>query len=450
LIRHSNFVIRHCPYNARMSQPASPVRAAALKIVQVLHDAGHVAYFAGGCVRDTLLGLSPKDYDIATDAHPRRVGELFRHTQFVGEAFGVVLVRLMGHVVEVATFRAEAGYDDGRRPTHVTFTDAQHDAQRRDFTINGLFEDPLAPGAAIEQRVIDHVGGVADLKAGVLRAIGDPDERFGEDYLRMLRAARFAARFNFQIETRTARAVKVNARYLGQISRERIGQEVKLMLTGSRPALACRLMQDLTLDAPTLGEPHLDAKLSTVQSVPAGAPYAVTLAAWLLDRHVLHEPEAQADLGHALSRLVHQQLESLIKRWRGALCLSNEDRDLLRLMLTDLPDVTAWPQSDVARRKRLLARAQWPGTWTLLQAMAWLPAARALVEAIDRDSPALLAQGVAPTPFVTGDDLIAQGEKPGPAFRQVLDAVYDAQLRGEVGDRSEALAWVRARRGEQR
>ena len=165
---------------------------AATHIARTLQEAGHVAYFAGGCVRDMLLGLTPKDYDVATDAPPDRVAAIFPRTQFVGEAFGVTLVRHHGQAIEVATFRKEWGYTDGRRPTQIQFTSAQEHALRRDFTINGLFHNPFAHSP--DQSIIDYVGGVADLNAGVLRAIGNADDRFAEDYLRMLRAVRFAAR----------------------------------------------------------------------------------------------------------------------------------------------------------------------------------------------------------------------------------------------------------------
>src|SRR3954471_7154893 len=166
----------------------------ALAVVRRLREAGHVAYFAGGCVRDELLGLHPTDYDVATDAPPPRVRELFQNTQAVGAAFGVILVHHRRSVIEVATFRADLEYRDGRRPEGVRFTTAEEDAKRRDFTINGLFLDP------VENKIIDYVGGQEDLKAKRLRAIGDPNERFAEDHLRLLRAIRFAARFNLTIE----------------------------------------------------------------------------------------------------------------------------------------------------------------------------------------------------------------------------------------------------------
>src|SRR5882724_7855964 len=200
-------------------------REDALVVLKRLREAGHVAYFAGGCVRDLLLGAEPKDFDVATDAPPSRVQELFRNTQAVGAAFGVILVRQGGSQIEVATFRADAGYDDGRHPSKVRFTTAEEDARRRDFTINGLFLDPVGG------QVIDYVRGQDDLRAGVIRAIGNATERFEEDSLRLLRAVRFAARLGFEIEPGTAAAIKAHAPQLKRISPERIADELRVMLT---------------------------------------------------------------------------------------------------------------------------------------------------------------------------------------------------------------------------
>src|SRR5687768_12609710 len=186
------------------SEKPSSTRGDALAVVNRLREAGHLAYFAGGCVRDALLGLEPKDYDVATDAPPDRVRELFPRTQAVGAAFGVILVRQGRSQIEVATFRSEGKYLDGRRPENVTFTTAEEDAKRRDFTINGMFYDPVA------DKVIDFVGGRQDAPDRVLRAIGNPDERFAEDHLRLLRAIRFAARFGMTIEPATHDAIARN------------------------------------------------------------------------------------------------------------------------------------------------------------------------------------------------------------------------------------------------
>jgi len=382
------------------------MREAAVHIVQTLRDAGHEAYLAGGCVRDRLMGREPKDYDVATSAPPEAVRKLFRRSRGVGESFGVVLVTVGKVAVEVATFRSEWGYHDGRRPDHVIFTDAEHDAQRRDFTINGLFEDP------IEDRVIDFVGGRADIEAGVIRAIGNADERFAEDYLRMLRAVRFAARFGYAIEQTTARAIRNHARHLGQISRERIGQEVRMMLS---PASA-RLLSELKLDGPTLLEDHQDAPPEVLAKLPTTSDYPAKLAAWLLDR------------GGDLSR------------WRKALNLSNGERDAARDALHALDAARDWASMNVARRKRLLASAGWPRARLLLAATD-----RAAFERVEAEAKPLFDEGVAPPPLVTGDDLVALGLPPGPRIGRLLYAAYDAQLAGEFATRDAAIAWVKQR-----
>ena len=407
-------------------------RQAAVDVARVLHEAGHTAYFAGGCVRDALLGLKPNDYDIATDAQPRRVLGLFRNARYVGEAFGVVLVRLAGHDIEVATFRLESGYTDGRRPSKVEFTDALHDAQRRDFTINGLFEDPLRRSKA--DRVIDHVEGLRDLERGVIRAIGDPRERFADDYLRMLRAVRFAARLGFAIEPKTAKAIPPLADRLGRISRERIGLEVEAMLgaaEASQRSEAVRLIQRLHLDGPTLDEAHGDVSAPTVAALPAEAGYPTVLAAWLLDRHC--RPVT------GLPEFVRHEARAIVRRWRKALCLSNDYRNDLRDVLAATAASTGWRDLGKAKRKRLLAQPLWRQARLLLGATG--PAG--LVAGIDRDAATLLAEGVAPAPWVSGDDLIAMGRKPGPRFRRLLETAYDAQLDGTVRSRAEALAYMR-------
>jgi len=440
--------------------PPNPARAAAIAIVRRLRDAGHVAYLAGGCVRDTLLGLAPKDYDVATDAPPDAVLRMFKRSRAVGEAFGVVLVR-SGHGpdaadTEVATFRAEWGYSDGRRPDGVAFTDAPHDAQRRDFTVNALFADPdpgthathperpppggdaclcvtrRIPGLGV---VVDYVGGLADLEARVIRAVGDADARFAEDYLRMLRAVRFAARLGFALEPKTAAAIRAVARYLGQISRERIGAETLAMLAHPTRADAAATLQHLRLDGPTLNEDPAEPALPTLAALPAAAPPAVTLAAWMLDRHT-----PRRGLAPAAAFIAHRG-RRVVSRWRGALCLSNDDRDALARVLRLLVRAGEWDQLPTAARKRLLADPGWDEAATLLAAVE-----AGAAEAIAHDAQPLRDDGIglAPTPWLGGEDLIALGLEPGPVFKRLLDGVYDAQLDGRVTDRDAAIAWVQS------
>ena len=433
-------------------------------IVRRLRRAGHVAYLAGGCVRDRLLGVEPQDFDVATEARPEVVRKLFKRSQYVGEAFGVVLVypvngRDAGPGVEVATFRAEWGYEDGRRPGGVEFTDAEHDAQRRDFTVNGLFADPLddelEPLAAGEDKVIDFVDGVKDLEAKVLRAIGVAEDRFGEDYLRMLRAVRFAARLGFEIEAGTAEAIKAHAGKLGGISRERIGQEVRLMLTaapgscsparsggsgetgGEHPGVvAVELMQGLGLDGPTLGggcvEVELNALRGVVEGADTAASYALVLCAWMLDR-----ARAAGSLSDAAGFAGTDAL-GVLRGWRKALCLSNEDRDGAARVMGLIARAHNWAELAVAKRKRMLAESGWEDALRLMRVVGPTD----VIEKMEAEALPLVMEGVAPERFVNGDDILGMGVPAGPRVGELLEGVYDAQLEGRVKDREAGLKWV--------
>ncbi|MEM6853358.1 MAG: CCA tRNA nucleotidyltransferase [Planctomycetota bacterium] len=404
-------------------------RDAAVQIIQTLREAGHVAYLAGGCVRDRLLGLSPKDHDVATDAPPDVVQKLFRRSQPVGEAFGVVLVypdqrnRRAKNAggLEVATFRTEGVYSDGRHPDQVEFSDAKHDAQRRDFTINGLFEDPLHDAhpnpEADADGVIDYVGGRADLEAKTLRAIGDPDRRFGEDYLRMLRAVRFTTRLGFALDPATAQAVRNLAKFLGQISRERIGGELQLMLTSPHFTAAADLLQQLRLDGPTLNEDHLDAALPTLRKLSPDARYAAKLAAWMIDRHQFPLSASPAEL---------------VTRWRQALCLSNYDSQTVRSILRQSLAALVWVDMPIAQRKRWLASPVTEDAIYLLRAME-------KSDPIETDASILANDGIgiSPPPIIDGSDLISFGITPGPVFKNLLDSAYDQQLEGKLKSKAQ-------------
>ncbi|MEQ9453678.1 MAG: CCA tRNA nucleotidyltransferase [Phycisphaeraceae bacterium] len=419
-----------------MAQTPETPREAAIAIIQTLRDNGFTAYLAGGCVRDALLGLEPKDYDVATDAHPASVKKLFPRCQMVGEAFGVALVRTRHHATEVATFRQDEGYSDRRRPDAVTFTTAQRDAQRRDFTINGLFANPLDTDPKTQHdRIIDYVGGLDDLKAQRIRAIGDPDDRFDEDYLRMLRAVRFAARLDFQLEPRTAASIRPLARYLGQISRERIGTEVLAMLAHPRRARAVQLLEELRLDGPTLNEDHLaptDTNLP-LDSLPAYATPALALAAWWITRQRL--PMNLTTIAQAISTRSSAHAD----RWRKALCLSNQVDNDLRGILRLITRAENWDNLRIAARKRLLAEPLWPQTRTLLHAINDQPR----TAQIETDSDPLIAQGVAPEPLLRGEDLLTLGIPAGPDLGRMLDQAYDAQLEGVFHDKTSAQQWLK-------
>jgi poly(A) polymerase len=403
---------------------ASPARAAAVAVLQTLRQAGFDSYFAGGCVRDALLGATPKDYDVATNAHPEQVRGLFRGARAVGESFGVVLVRREGFIMEVATFRKEWGYTDKRRPDAVEFCDAADDAARRDFTINALFEDPIAG------EIIDHVGGLADLEAKVVRAVGNPFERLGEDHLRALRAVRFAARLGFELEQKTADAIRLCARNLEGVSRERIGEELRLQLVDPTRGTALRLVQELGLDAPVLRDSNTKADLAFVAALPTPCSYPLALAAWACDRH----PTWSATQMAAESR-------RLVGRWRRSLTLSNDDRDRFAAILRDLVTLECgWERLTVAERKRLAASAHFAETLTLLAARDE-PHRDAI--AADVEDLARHAGGLAPERLLNGDHLIAQGLEPGPLFGRVLERVYDAQLEGRITELAAALHLAR-------
>jgi len=430
------------------SKPKANPRDAACAIVARLQDAGHVAYFAGGCVRDELMGLTPTDYDVATGARPEEVKALFHSARFVGEAFGVSLVRQDGQTVEVATFRTEGVYADGRRPTAVTYTDAEHDAQRRDFTMNGLFCDPLTNSGSGE--IIDYVGGQDDIRAGVLRAIGDPAARFAEDYLRMLRAVRFAARFDLQWDDATRQAVVDSAPRLGRISRERIGMELQAMVQrgGDIAARAVSCSAELGLDQPMLNVATSVRDLPVVAALggvalPAdGRALVIALAVWLMDRELAQRAGPTSAESRAWAEAIARtDWSPAVRQTRHALALDNERTRLLRSVFNRLPDALCLNDLALAAQKRLLGAADWPAIKVTVRAIFRAIQAGADDERLRTVESDLRAAGdLLPEPLLSGDDLIAAGMKPGPVFKRVLEVVYDAQLEGKVQDKAEAAA----------
>lgn len=397
-------------------QRRSP-REAAARVASTLSAEGFTAYFAGGCVRDRLLGLEPADFDVATDAHPEQIARAFPGARGVGASFGVMLVRSAGHTIEVATFRRDGTYVDGRRPERVEFGTAEQDAQRRDFTINGLFEEPASG------RIIDFVDGVADIQGRRLRAIGRAEDRLAEDRLRMLRAARFAARFDLEVDPEVERAVKLHAGDLMGVSRERVGGEVRRMLTHPSRGEGVRLIESLGLAPAVLCEPPASLEQGRVRRLPPEADLAAALAAWMLDR-------SSSTLGADEQRRLG---------WTKALVLSNAESDALGRTL-HLAEVLRrqWSAADRAQRKRTASAAGFRSALELLRTED-----PALAEQVATEVEKLAAEGLAPAPLVTGDDLVALGMAPGPRFRAILDHLYDQQLRGVLGARAAALAATR-------
>lgn len=396
-------------------------REFATNVIRQLHAANFTALWAGGCVRDELLGLEPDDYDVATDARPEQVQKLFRKTVAVGASFGVVEVLGPKPLkVQVATFRSEGAYSDGRRPDAVTFSSAREDAVRRDFTINGLFFDPLAG------RLIDFVGGEKDLKDRVLRAIGDPAERFSEDKLRLLRAVRIATRFDLTIEAATLTAIRAMSGQITVISAERIAEELRKLLVHPARARGVRLLAETGL---------LPAVFPELGNIPADR-FSHTLS--MLER--FGEP---VSFPLAFATLVRD----VGKRQAGAIAvrlrLSNSEKNRIEWLVENrqaLGDAAKLPWHVL---KPFLAHFVIGDLLTLHRADA-LAAGRddAHVQFCEQKLREWPAEVLDPPPLITGDDLAALGLSPGPRFKELLDAVTKAQLDETVQTRDEALEFV--------
>ena len=458
-------------------------KSAAMIVLRRLRKAGFQALFAGGCVRDMLLGLRCSDYDIATDATPDDVRKLFPHVLLVGTKFGVAMVVFDKRKVEVTTFRTDLSYQDGRRPTGVKFSSPKEDAQRRDFTINGMFFDPVA------NEVIDYVGGREDLAAKVLRTIGSADERFGEDYLRMIRAVRFAVRLGFAIDPDTAAGIARFAPRITSISGERIYEELTKMLARPSAAEALRKLEEFKLaeailpemfgrsmgvspmsstgilpmsstgilpvnDAgvsPALGENRGQAPFSQRQQREKGASPHFR---WAVER-----VEAVAEFGDVvlalaamLCELPVRQIHAITRRW-GA---SNEVREGLSWMAEHWNDwhtaAGVHPQAErspleggtqtmpLHQFKRLMAHVEFPRLRRLWRVAEQTEThSHAQSRAIDRRVASIDPKQIAPPPFVTGDDLKAMGLHEGPALGKIVRALYDAQLDELRTDRAAAM-----------
>ncbi len=400
--------------------PTNPQREFALEIVRQLRAAGFEALWAGGCVRDQLLNREPKDFDVATNARPEEIQKLFgqRRTLAIGAAFGVigVLSKNIG-AVEVATFRSDGAYLDGRHPSSVVFTTAEHDAQRRDFTINGMFFDPL------EDRVIDYVGGQTDLAAGVIRAIGDPTARFTEDKLRMLRAVRFATTFDFTIEPATLAAIHNMADEVNVVSAERIGAELTRLFVHPRRSDGLRLLQEAGLLKPLFPE------LADTASSNTGA--------WRQILQTLERLESE-NLSTALAALFvdftdsGQVAAAVGRRFR----FSNKEIDLAVWLTRQLPCIAEAEQLPWPRLQRILTH---DGARELM-ALAQAALGSTHVGVVKcQEFLALPVEKLNPPPLLTGDDLVRHGYQPGRHFARLLTAIRDAQLEGQVRNEAEAL-----------
>ena len=452
---------------------------AALRIVQTLRSRGYEAYLAGGCVRDLLLSREPADYDVATNATPDVVLEMFPRTFAVGAHFGVVLVAPAaagsGFVTEVATFRSDLDYSDGRHPDAVRYTNsAEEDVQRRDFTINGLLLDPLRPlhggsfldecignPKALRAAVLDNVGGLADLDAGIVRAIGRPELRFEEDRLRMLRAVRFAARFGFAIEPGTHRAIRSLAPRIHAVSRERVRDELTKMLTEGHARRAFELLDATGLlnevlpeiarmkgvEQPPLYHPEGDVWTHTLMLLDQLPPECSMTLAW---GALLHDVGKPATFRRAPDRIRFDGHVEIGVAMGAEICrrfrFSNEEtRQVLALIENHMRfmDAQRMKASTLKRFFRLDRFAE----HLALHRMDCLAASGNLDhwQFVRERFASMPEETVRPKPLLTGRELIAAGYTPGARFREMLRAVEDAQLEGAIATEQEALQLVRER-----
>ena len=367
-----------------------------------------------------LLGLRPSDYDIATDATPPEVRRLFPHVLLVGARFGVAVVVRRGRHVEVATFRSDVSYSDGRRPDGVRFSTPRQDALRRDFTINGMFHDPVA------DKVIDYVGGRRDLKAGLIRTIGRPGDRFREDYLRLIRSVRFAARFGFRIEAATAAAVRRHAAKVASVSGERICDELSKMLSRATAGRGLRMCRSLKLAQALL--PELFA-----------APAAWDRAADRVDA-LAAAGDAVLATGALLADLEPATIRQITRRW-GA---PNALRDALCFFARHLDDWSAAAEMTLCDFKRLVAAEHFSRLRKLWRFEERRRTGRSVQSRrIARRIAGIPPSRIAPPPLVTGADLLAMGLEEGPKVGRALRTLYDAQLNEQLKTRSAALRKAR-------
>jgi poly(A) polymerase len=442
-------------------------RAFAEHICRTLRSAGHQTYFVGGCVRDILLHREPADYDVATDATPERVEQIFPNSLMVGAKFGVVVV-LQGSetgdraesgsaTAEVATFRSDVGYSDGRHPDQVVYASSpQEDVQRRDFTINGLLLDPET------NEVLDFVGGRDDLRAGIVRAIGRPHERFREDKLRMLRAVRFAARFGYAIESETLRAIQSLAPEIGQVSAERLRDELTKLLTegaarrGFELLDQTRLLRELLpeisrmkgVQQPPQFHPEGDVWIHTLLMLEGLPPGCSPALAWGVLLHDVGKPPTFAPPSGPNGRIRFDRHVEVGTRMAQEICerlrFSNDDSAQIASLVANhlrFKDVPQMKRSTLKRFVRLdrfdehmeLHRLDCSSSHRNLENYEFMR--RFLAETPPEE--------VHPVRLLTGDDLISLGFRPGPEFREILESAEDAQLEGSIETRDDALIWVR-------
>jgi len=438
-----------------MPHTAENLSRLAFHVAEKLREAGHQAYYAGGSVRDRLLGIPPHDIDIATSARPDEVQALFPRTIAVGAQFGVIMVLQEGVEFQVATFRKDGTYSDARRPDAVTFTDAEEDARRRDFTVNGLFFDPVS------EEVIDYVDGRVDLQARIIRAIGDPAARFAEDRLRILRAIRFATTLDFSIEEVTWDAICTSAPMISDVSPERIREELLRVLASPRRLRGFDLLDQsglLTILLPELEKtrgceqppqfhPEGDVFIHTrlmLEKLDADASPLLALAVLF---HDTGKPgTATVDPDGRIRFNGHERLSaSLAGAWMRKFRFSNDEREAVVEMVRQHMAFKDVQEMRTAKLRRFmdrptfneeleLHRVDCAASHGMLDNHTFLKAKRE----------EFASEPLVPPPLITGHDLIRLGWKPGPQFKEILDGAEAQQLEGQLRTHEEALAWVRS------
>ena len=432
---------------------AESLKAGAIFLAKRLAEAGYQAFWVGGCVRDAQLDLVPTDYDIATDAKPDQIEQLFSKTIPVGKQFGVIMVIEGGHEYQVATFRAEIGYADGRRPDRVRFTDAREDAMRRDFTINGLFYDPIVG------ELYDWVGGLADLKARRIRTIGAPERRFGEDRLRLLRAVRFAAQLGFEVESETFAAVRQHAVAIREVSAERIREELLKLFRPPYAARGLNLLQDSLLLSEVM--PELAATIGCEQPLehhPEGDVFlhirlmlehlsqdAGATLIWSVLLHDIAKPLMQTCDEGRIRFLDHEKVGAdmsleIMNRLRFPKSVSSA----VQICVHKHMQLKSAQQMRRAKLRELFLRPTFPVELELNRLDSLASSGRlANFEYLQAKFVEFQNQPELQQPLINGADLIALGQAPGPGLGKLLDDIRNRQLDGELVTRDQALAYAR-------
>lgn len=435
--------------------PPNLMFQSALLICQTLQSAGYEAVFAGGCVRDELMGIEPKDYDIATSATPQQVLALFPNGDEIGAHFGVILIKKDGHHFEVATFRVDGNYQDGRRPDSVTFASAEEDAKRRDFTINGIFKDPVSG------ELKDYVNGRKDLEDKILRAIGNPKKRFEEDALRLLRAIRFSTKTSFPIEPQTWSAVKESAPLLSQISIERIRDEFNQIITHPKRAEGIELLVQSGLmevflpefldligcDQPEEWHPEGDVYTHTkiaLSLLEPDSPLELCLAVLLHDiakpptRTYDEEAERIRFNGHDM--LGAEMAETILTRMR----YSNATISAVKEMVAYHMRFMDVQKMRTAKLKRFMARETFPLEMELHRVDC--ASSNGFTENYDflnEKGQEFANEPIIPPPLVSGKDLIHLGFSSSPLFKKILSDVETEQLEQRITTKEEALTFIK-------